>query len=866
MDDTQRDVEMSQDNGTAQESRVRLTLRERLVRVITLRGFRLATAVFIANVGLLIITVLAVSLTLLINSANGRRDQARNSAEQTASLIADIYASVGEISIPNVARTVDALLNEPMTAQAFAAAHLVAAAEAAGYDTSAVIDILTSITEETVLDEFWITDATGYAYLTNARTPTGELVSFGFSPNPTVQPQAYKFYQLLSTEAGEFSAVTQPAQVREVDRAVYKYVATGGIDQARIVQVGNQITFDNEELLTQSLASGRTDVSALVEGNLVSNIRVFGTIVDHFITASLAANFTREEIEAQLSRIIGNTSIGEIVVADRQGNISHSASYTGAHSSTQIHPMDQLDEILESSWMAHAGSLDQPEDSTYMRVSVARPTSDHIIQVGLPLLGSTGSGNILYVVYQEQAEILVERGYPQALWILNQNNQVVAAAENLDSSDDIAGAWVRPYDERSPEIEELYSRAQDTGEIQSVTRLGLFDAEQRGAWVATPIIIEGGNNIGGLVQYMNMDTIAEGILSELRQTALVTILLLIFTGIATYFGSRRLTRPIEKIADAARYVETGEQPDYELIEPVTSRSDEIGSLARVFQDMTIQVFNREEVLETLVSERTSELQSTNKQLRQAQRAINQDLEMAKAVQAALVREGTVDLKTFTACSRMNPAQMVGGDFVDFQVIDDVLFIVVGDVSGKGVASALFMAASQAAVKFAAAEHSDVGKITQTANDRLCSQNPMGLFVTAIIAKIDLKTGVVDYVSAGHEPPYKLAPDGTRTTLQGTQGIAVGVLDEIEYDSRQITIEPGETMFIYTDGLTDMINTQGELYGKHRLEQILDEIGTQNPHDIVKGVWSSIARFSEGTAAADDMTCLVLHRKEAPVHA
>lgn len=852
---------MTDGSDINQEENNTLSVRDRIVRAVTLRGFRLATVVFIANVMLLIVTVLAVSLTLLINSANGRRNQAENSAEQTANLIAEIYASVGEISIPNVARTVDAQLNEPMTAQAFAAAHFVDAANAAGYDTSTVIDILTSITEETVLDEFWITDTTGYAYLTNVRDPSGNLIYFAFLSDPAEQPQGSKFYQLLYTDVDDFGFITQPAQVREIDQRVFKYVATNGVDQSRVVQVGNQITFDSEELLERTLGEGQTDVSGIVENNLMSNFRVVGTILDHFITASLTASYSAEEIESQLSRIIGNTTVGEILVADRSGNTTYFASQAGDYEADQIHYLDQLDTLIEASYLAHAGSMIHPEDSSqYKYVTIARPASDHIIQVGLPLFGSTGSGNIVYVVYQEEAEILVERGYPQALWVLNQNGQIAAAAENQSSSEQVGGAWTRPFNVRAPEVMDLYRLAQETGETQSITRLGIFNSEQRGAWVATPIVIEGGNNIGGLVQYMNMDIIAQGILSEVRQTALVTLLLLIFTGIATYFGSRLLTRPIETIADAARYVETGEQPDYELIKPVASRSDEIGSLARVFQDMTIQVFNREEVLETLVSERTSELQSTNQQLRQAQRAINQDLEMAKVVQAALVREGTVDLKTFSACSRMNPAQMVGGDFVDFQVLDDVLFIVVGDVSGKGVASALFMAASQAAVKFAAAEHSEVSKITETANDRLCSQNPMGLFVTAIIAKVDLKTGIVDYVSAGHEPPYLMGPDGSRNTLPGTRGIAVGVLEEIDYNSRKITIEPGETLFIYTDGLTDMINTQGELYGKHRLESILDEVGTQNPDEIVEGVWSSIATFSAGMAAADDMTCLVLHRK------
>ncbi|MXZ04047.1 MAG: hypothetical protein F4Y90_00690, partial [Rhodothermaceae bacterium] len=129
------------------------------------RGRRLATIIFAANVGLLVITVLAVSVSQINNWMNGAREQALNTAEKTATQIADIYADIGEISIANVARTVDASLNAPMTAQAFASAFLVKVAAEAGYDTSKLIKILTSITDKTVLDEFWVTDREAYSYL-----------------------------------------------------------------------------------------------------------------------------------------------------------------------------------------------------------------------------------------------------------------------------------------------------------------------------------------------------------------------------------------------------------------------------------------------------------------------------------------------------------------------------------------------------------------------------------------------------------------------------------------------------------------------------------------------------------------------------
>jgi len=403
--------------------------------------------------------------------------------------------------------------------------------------------------------------------------------------------------------------------------------------------------------------------------------------------------------------------------------------------------------------------------------------------------------------------------------------------------------------------------AMDQQQVVSAASLSLLSPEDRGIWVASPIVNDGGILIGGLGIAVSLDEIALKVQGEARNTALIAFLLLGLTAVAALFGTRLLTHPIEIIADAARQVESGEQPDRADMESVIRRSDEIGSLARVFSDMTVQVFNREEQLETLVSERTKELQTSNQHLRLAQEAIDQDLKMAKVVQAALVREGSADLGTFSAYARMTPAQQVGGDFVDIaEPSDGMLFLAVGDVSGKGVAAALFMAASQAAVKSASAEHAGIDAVAEQANSRLCSQNPMGLFVTCVLARVNLDSGVVDYVCAGHEPAYLISPDDSRRPLPMTGGLAMGLMEDFGYASRRETLQPGETLFLYTDGLTDATNRKGELFGKERLEGTLNGSAGRSPEDIVNHVWSEIGNFSAGTAAADDMTCLVLHRR------
>ena len=825
-----------------------------------MKRLRLAARVFIALAGILTVAVLTTSATLLYNTASALRDEAEAAAVHLAELLSGSFAEMGEISLANVARTLDATLDGPMTAQARIAAHLTEAAEAAGYNPLRINRILDEITQETVLDEFWITDEEGFSYLTNVRDEAGVPVPFRFDPDPAVQPQASKFYVLLDAPLDGDDFITQPAQVREIDQEVYKYVGVGGVDKPRIVQVGNALAFGEQEILTNVYASQRADVSAVIEGILGQHMRVQATMLDHFVSAAEAASWTKDDLDLRLRRLVDSTAIGEIRVTDASGVYAIYSSLPQGSTATVDLPhakdlavlVNGSEQVVEHPTAPHAS-----DGSAYKYVTVARKNSPRLVQVGVPIESSTG--NLLYSVYQKEADILVRSRNLQALWIVNLERELAAAAPRpeLQTGDETVDVQ-RIFEQRT---EAFMKDAMDQQHVVSAASLSLLSPEDRGIWVASPIVNDGGILIGGLGIAVSLDEIALKVQGEARNTALIAFLLLGLTAVAALFGTRLLTHPIEIIADAARQVESGEQPDRGAMDVVSRRSDEIGSLARVFSDMTVQVFNREEQLETLVSERTKELQTSNQHLRLAQEAIDQDLKMAKVVQAALVREGSADLGTFSAYARMTPAQQVGGDFVDIaEPSDGMLFLAVGDVSGKGVAAALFMAASQAAVKSASAEHFAIDTIAEEANSRLCSQNPMGLFVTCVLARVNLDNGVVDYVCAGHEPAYLISPDDSRRPLPMTGGLAMGLMEDFGYASRSETLQPGETLFLYTDGLTDATNRKGELFGKERLEGTLNGSAGRSPEDIVNHVWSEIGDFSAGTAAADDMTCLVLHRR------
>ena len=822
---------------------------------------RLAVRGFLALAVLLAVTIVATSATLLYNAAATLRDEAEAAAVNLSELLSASFAEMGEISLANVARTLDATLDGQMIAQAHIAAHLVAAAEAAEYDPPRIIGILDSIIGETVLDEFWITDETAFSYLTNVRDERGALVPFGFDPDPAVQPQASKFYVLLDgVDDGDM--ITQPAQVREIDNEVYKYVGVGGVDKERIVQVGNAIVFGDQEILTSTYTSQRADVSAIIEGILGQQMAAQATMLERFIAAAEAAGWTRDDIEFRLRRIATTTIIDEIRVAGANNAPLYSSLVppaAGGAEAALVRPRD-LDDLPEGSRsvVEHPTAARPSDGALYKYVTTATGEAGRRVQVGIPI--ESASGNLLYSVYQREADVLVRQRNLEALWVVNLDRDLAAAAPRSEqqSAGETMDAWQLFGENRAAEVMDV---AMDQGRVVSAASLSLWSPEERGIWVASPLINTGGIPIGGLAIAVNLDDIADTVLNETRNTVLIAFVLLALTGFAAAGGTRWLTHPIEVIADAARQVETGKPPDSAAMQEVIRRTDELGSLARVFSDMTVQVFNREEQLETMVAARTRELQTSNQHLQLAHEAIEQDLSMAKVVQEALVREGNAEFETFSVSARMTPAQQIGGDLVEFtESSSGTLFFVIGDVSGKGVAAALFMAASQSAMMSAFAEQTGIAAIANEANRRLCQQNPMGLFVTSVLGILDMESGRFDYVCAGHEPAYLVAPDDSRRPLPMTRGLAMGLMEDFEYASGSETLQPDETLFLYTDGLTDAVNLSGTLFGKERLEGTLDGASRRSTAEIVDHVWNRIGSFSTGAAAADDMTCLVLRRR------
>ena len=319
------------------------------------------------------------------------------------------------MSLATIARTLDTMLDAQMAAQARIAAHLVAAAEAAAHDSARVIETLDAIVASTVLDEIWITDEKGVACLTTVRNEAGALLPFRFDPDPTVQPQASTFYALLASPPdSDGDAVTQPAQVREIDHEIYKYVGVSGVDQHRIVQVGNAPAFDEQdvlnnaytspvmtavmaafgepELLSNTYTSRLAEIKIVLDGILGQQMIVQATLVDYFIAAAEEAGWTAEEIHGRLSRIVGSTAIGEIHVVSLGGE----AVYTSVGSSPPSHLLaglprgdDRVPLRKGTAQVVHDIAPRNSDGAVYKYVTVASANSPRWVQVGLPIKSSS---------------------------------------------------------------------------------------------------------------------------------------------------------------------------------------------------------------------------------------------------------------------------------------------------------------------------------------------------------------------------------------------------------------------------------------------------------------------------------------------
>ena len=209
---------------------------------------------------------------------------------------------------------------------------------------------------------------------------------------------------------------------------------------------------------------------------------------------------------------------------------------------------------------------------------------------------------------------------------------------------------------------------------------------------------------------------------------------------------------------------------------------------------------------------------------------------------------------------MAPARNVGGDFFDVIGLENGrMGLAVADVSDKGVPAALFMMSSRTLLKGAAIGRGAPGDVLSEVNDLLTEDNETIMFVTLLYAVYDPASGELEYANGGHTNPLLVHADGSSEELPLTGGVALGVMPGLEYRQDACSLANGDTLILYTDGVSEAMNSEGEEFGVERLRRIFADQPPTSAQTANEAILEAVADFAGDSAQSDDVTCLVLRR-------
>lgn len=251
---------------------------------------------------------------------------------------------------------------------------------------------------------------------------------------------------------------------------------------------------------------------------------------------------------------------------------------------------------------------------------------------------------------------------------------------------------------------------------------------------------------------------------------------------------------------------------------------------------------------------------------EAKERIESELRIARDIQTSMLPQKFPpfpDRKEFEIFALMDPAKEVGGDFYDFFFVDhDRLCFVIGDVSGKGVPAALFMAITKTLLKTEALRGNSTEEVIKRVNDIICPDNPSCMFVTIFCIMLDLRTGVVQFANGGHNPPLVCGNGRCFEFINVPKGCVVGAMEGSKVGTGTLKLSPGDVIFLYTDGVTEAMDPQNRLFSEPRLKEALARLTDRNVTEIVKEMREEIRKYAQDAPQSDDITMLVLKYKGA----
>jgi sigma-B regulation protein RsbU (phosphoserine phosphatase) len=320
-------------------------------------------------------------------------------------------------------------------------------------------------------------------------------------------------------------------------------------------------------------------------------------------------------------------------------------------------------------------------------------------------------------------------------------------------------------------------------------------------------------------------------------------LLALLSVIALWQG-KRIVRPLNTMTESISKIK-GDNLEFK-IEDTYRTGDEIEILANSFAEM---------------SRKTIEYVDQVRKVTAEKERIGAELQTAATIQNSMLPHifpPFPERDEFELYASMDPAREVGGDFYDFFLVDeDHLCMVIADVSGKGIPAALFMMVSKLILQSYALLGQSPAEILTSANDAICSNNQAGMFVTVWVGILEISTGRLTAANAGHEFPVLKRAAGDFELFKDKHGFVIGGMEGLKYKQYELQLEPGDKLFVYTDGVPEATDANLELFGTDRMLAALNEAKDQNPQKVLQGVREAVDAFVKEAEQFDDLTMLCL---------
>ena len=357
-------------------------------------------------------------------------------------------------------------------------------------------------------------------------------------------------------------------------------------------------------------------------------------------------------------------------------------------------------------------------------------------------------------------------------------------------------------------------------------------------------VLEPANRIADNIEQNTAEVVSsvrEGITRVIQGGLVLCAIILIFVTLFAGRISKRISDPLKELESEVRQIRGG---SLDRRVSVTT-NDEIGSLAVSFNEMT-------DSLQQYISDLKT---ATAREER-----IAGELSIATRIQEGMLPTNFDEFSAgypFRIWASMEPAKEVGGDFYDFFLVDEThIGLTIADVSGKGIPASLFMMASMITLRSLAMSSDSPAEIMTRMNDMLMADNKAEMFVTVWLGILDLTTGTMKAVNAGHEYPVIRHPDGRFELLKDRHGMVVGGMPGISYREYELQLEPGSRLFVYTDGVPEATNAEEKMFGTERMVDALNADPDAAPAKVLKNMKRAVVDFVRSAPQFDDMTMMI----------